>query len=128
MTISDSRLAFADCEAIWEKAWKTDTGVRVHVVDYNSAVHLRMRLHQCRKIDRRENRAIYPEGVPMHGGSAWDAFVVRLKEIDGEFWVYIEKQSAAIIKIESIDELPAQEQIEHEPQKLLVAPTSRRRV
>lgn len=130
MTISDAKFAYNDCYAILDRAVEAKGGARVHVVDENAAIHLRMRLHQARKIDRRENRKVYPEDHPMHGSSAYDGLVVRIKLIDGSAWVYVEKHSAAILRIESIDEVPEVKQLTQEPQHLLEAPTPvlRRRI
>ena len=131
MSITEAKLAFLDCAEVFDKANGTNQGCRVHVSDYNAAVNLRMRLHQCRHLDRREVRRIYQPEDPMYGSSGWDGLVVRIKEIDDAWWVYVEKRGAGILKIESIDDLPKQEhqtQIEHEPVKLLAAPIARRRV
>ena len=115
MSVSDSRLAFRDCDEIFEKASAAGSGCRVHVVDYSAAVNLRMRLHQCRKIDRRDNKRTYDPDHPLYGCSAFDDLVVRLREIDGSWWVYLERRTAGILKIESIDDLEPQHQLSHEP-------------
>lgn len=63
------------------------------MVDFDSAVHFRMRLHTARAIDRRDNAAVYPVGDPMHGTSVYDALIIRIKNIDGEIYVYAEHLS-----------------------------------
>ena len=134
MSISEARLAYTDCAEVLDRAKDANSGCRVHVVGYNEAVNLRMRLHQCRNLDRREMRRIYDEEHPMYNSSAWDGLVVRIKNIDELWWVYVEKRGAGILKIESIDDLPKQlehkpaPQIEHEPIKMIAAPIARRRV
>lgn len=134
MAITEAKLAYLDCAEVLDKANGTASGCRVHVQGYNEAINLRMRLHQCRHLDRREMRRIYDEDHPMYGSSAWDGLVVRIKEIDEVWWVYVEKRGAGILKIESIDDLPKQlthepvKQIEHEPIKMLPAPIARRRI
>lgn len=133
MTISDSKLAYLDCYKILDAAIDATGGCRVHVVDENAAIHLRMRLHQARKIERRENRKVYERDHPQHGASVYDGLIVRIKIIDEEAWVYVEKNTAAILAIESIDQLHQIEdrttkQITQEPQRLLEPPKLRRRV
>lgn len=134
MSITEAKLAYLDCAEVLDKANGADKGCRVHVAGENEAINLRMRLHQCRHLDRREMRRVYQPDDPMYGSSGWDGLVVRIKEIDDLWWVYVEKRGAGILKIESIDDLPKQiehkpvAQIEHEPVKMLPAPIARRRI
>src|SRR5258708_37805165 len=118
MSISDSRLSFLDCYKILDDALEAKGGVRVHVTDRNAAIHLRMRIHQARKLQRKENKLIYSEGDPQYGGNAYDGLVVRIKIVDEKAWVYVEKQGAAILKIETlngatqIEQMPVHQQLE----------------
>lgn len=136
MGITQAKLAYKDCEEAWEKARSAEHGCRVRVPGYNEAINLRMRLHQCRELDRKEQRRVYeatPEH-PMYGSSAWDGLVCRLREADDSWWVYIEKRGAGILEIEPLGEPQMMiehkptPQIAHEPIRLIAGPVVRRRV
>lgn len=92
MSLPDSRLAYTDCFAMFERALNDPAGIRIRADERGHAFHLRMRLHKARQIDRDDNARTYERGDPMFGKSIYDQFVIRVKE-DQEsfFWVYIER-------------------------------------
>lgn len=125
MSISNSRLAYLDCYKVWDRAIENPSGVRVGVRNYDAALHLRMRLHQARKINRRENEEIYEPGEPLHGCSAYDPFTVRIKRVNNSFYLYIEPNRIATEIIEPLDKIiddEAMPLIEVQVQKALPAP------
>jgi hypothetical protein len=103
MSLSNNPGAYADCHEILNRALDDKSGVRIAVESYNAGIHLRMRLHQARELDRRENKKTYPDDHPMNNRSAWDPFVVRIKANDsGKHWVYIEPNVINADEIEAL--------------------------
>ena len=104
MVTSSSRLAYDDCFEILSRALEDKHGARVHCQSRGEAFHLRTRLHSARQIDRRDNIHVYDESDPLHGRSAYDTLVVRIKELDGQHYVYVEKSGGDMV-IESLSEV-----------------------
>lgn len=106
MSPPNSRLAYTDCYDIMNAAIKDGTGARVEVADMNIGTNLRMRIQYARRIDRLDNRMTYEQGDPLYGRSVYDSLVMRLKQVDGRFWVYLEVRSIEKLNIESLSEVP----------------------
>lgn len=102
MAISSSHLAYKDCYAVMDQAVEDSVGVRVEMDDYDKALHFRMRLHQARAIDRRRNAGTYPPDHPMHGLSAYDKLVCRIRQEEGKFWVYLERNTLRVGQVEPL--------------------------
>ena len=124
MSLSNSRLSYADCFELLDRALDEPRGIRAEVPSAKAAGYLRMRIHHARQIDRSENAATYEPDHHLHGRSPYDIFVIRLEEADGRSWVYLDKQKVEIGAIEPIPEgyqieAPAPVlQLEHQPQEI----------
>lgn len=105
MPLSNARLAYQDCFDIFDAALNDEKGARVEMPDVEQATFLRMRLHNARKIDRKDNTEVYSEGDPMYGQSIYDKLTVRIREVGGKIWLYVE-QIALIGKIEGLSSQP----------------------
>lgn len=90
MTVSTSRKAYKDCYDLFDRALAAPLGIRNRCTDPGQANHLRVRLHQARILLRRESLSIYAEEDPNHGASPYDSLIVRIKDVDGHWWVYLE--------------------------------------
>ena len=92
MTVSTSRRAYQDCYDYFDRALAAEAklGIRIKQADPGQANHLRVRLHQARILLRRESLSIYAEEDPNHGASPYDSLMVRIREADDSWWVYIE--------------------------------------
>lgn len=143
MSNSNARMAYLDCYDILDKAVEDNHGCRVRVPNIEAAFHLRMRLHQARKIDRKENNLKYEPGEKMYGQSIYDLVVIRIRSIDGFVFLYLEKPTAKPLHVETLSDLPEDQQKalpapslqklldaarepEHEVVKLIPAPIKRR--
>lgn len=73
---------------------------------------LRMRMHQARALHRKENERVYPPDNRMHGCSPYDVLTIRIKNIDGAIYIYIEQQALYVARGEPLSELP---EVEYEP-------------
>lgn len=102
MSISTSRGSYKDCFDVWKAALDDAEGARVKMTDFDAANHFRMRMHTARAIDRRDNKEIYEQGDKMHGASIYDPLVVRIKNEEGEFYVYVEHVGNSLGKIERL--------------------------
>lgn len=109
MTISTSPLSYTDCYEALDKALDDERGVRVGVESLKSAQFLRMRLNQARSINRDENSRTYEPGHPLHGRSAYDRLMVRIKERGERTYVYIEQVANFTRVIESLSEIEPEE-------------------
>lgn len=121
MTLSQSRFAYNDCYEVMNKAIDDPKGIRVRVDDYNAGIHLRMRIHQARSIDRDDNRKTYANDHPMYGRSPYDRLIVRapVEDIDGNWWVRLDKPEANIYEIESLTDGPPMIEAEYEQVEVL---------
>lgn len=92
MSLPTTPTTYGDCYEVLDKAAAEPKGIRVKVPDYDSAMFFRMRLHQARKIVRKQNKDIYEADHPMHNASPYDELVIRNpRRVNDDFWLYIEK-------------------------------------
>lgn len=130
MTASASIKAYDDCFKLLEQAQEDEQGVRVEMRNGEEANFYRMRIHYARKLDRDKNRVVYEDPQhPMHGASAHDNLVCRIRTIEEKVYLYIEKNETVPGQVEALSEVPAVEyeevkQIEHRP--LLIEAIKRR--
>ena len=126
MTMSNSLLAYQDCTDLLQKAVEDKVGVRVKVADQTSAIHLRNRLHYARRLHREENAKTYDEGEFMHGRSEYDGVVVRMKMIEEQWYIYLERLAIDESKIESLTGLqPIEDTAEPIPDSVIKELTRR---
>lgn len=118
MTISSSPLSYQDCYDLMTEALGDDKGARVKMADIDAAIFLRMRMHNARKLDRNANKEIYDPGDKMYNVSIYDKLVVRIRNIKGEFWIYVEQTSMGMLgTVEKLSEV-----VEEEPEPVLAGP------
>lgn len=103
MPLPKSRHAYSDCEEAYNKALDSTEGVRIRMTDFAAANYFRMRMNNCRVINRRDNSAIYEPGHTLYQGSAWDRLMVTIKKVDGEHYVYVESHGIDTALIEEIE-------------------------
>jgi hypothetical protein len=90
-----------------EKAMEDPKGIRIKFATEEDAWLYRLRLHNARKIDRRENEENYEKGHGMHGKSPYDLLIMRLRQVlngNGSWWLRIEKLSIDNLEIENLSE------------------------
>jgi hypothetical protein len=95
-----------------EKAMDDQKGIRIKFATEQDAWLYRLRLHNARKIDRKENEENYEKGHGMHGKSVYDALIMRLRPVPNggnAWWLRIEKISIGDLEIESLSEAEAEE-------------------
>jgi hypothetical protein len=120
VTTSTSRLAFTDCEDVFEKAFTDPVGIRVMFEEEGKANHFIGRMHRFRELDRLANAQEHPPGHPLHGRSKYDQCVVRRPRPEAfadssiGWWVYVEKMTIENMVIESLSDLP----VYQEPKRL----------
>lgn len=130
MSLSNSRLAYTDCAELLNAALADPRGARIDFTLRTDAEHFMARCHQCRALDRRENRAIHPHGHPLHGRSVWDVLKcsIRPGTLDGAgcWWLYVIRHAIDLTGFQRLSELePAIEEAslaQPSPQLLLAAP------
>jgi hypothetical protein len=95
-----------------EKAMDDQKGIRIKFATEQDAWLYRLRLHNARKIDRKENEENYEKGHGMHGKSVYDSLIMRLRPVPNggnAWWLRIEKISIDDLEIESLSEAEAEE-------------------
>jgi hypothetical protein len=132
MVTSTSRLAYSDCFDLLDKAVADQKGIKIKFASYEDAFHFRLRLHQARKIDRKDNRELYNEGHPMHGRSVYDVLTAKIKKFDNGAWLRIERLDTREFEIESLTEGPEQSELRLDapigpPVKIEISPPKIRR-
>ena len=95
MTFSTSIKSYADCFDLFDQALASPLGIRNHCDDYGVANQLRGRLHYARNLLRKESRRLYEPENPDYDKWAYDPLLVRIRESDGAWWVYIEHRRVA---------------------------------
>lgn len=121
MSVSTSLLAYQDCITIMDQALADPKGARIKVANAGDASYQRLRMHYARKLHRDENAKTYEQGHAMHGRSEYDAITVRIRNIGGECYLYLERTDVVAGEVESLSELEPL-QIEHEPQRQIEPP------
>lgn len=103
MAMSNSRFSYGDCYDLMDKALADSKGIRIKFSSSGEAIHFRLRLHTARRIDRKDNLEVYPDGHAMHGKSPYDPLVMRIKyTADDTTWLRLEKVEAREFEIESL--------------------------
>lgn len=116
MPTSTSRLSYTDCFDYFEQALADPKGLAIGFEFSGDARHFRLRLHAARALDRRENAETYEQGHPLFGRSMFDEIVLRIREIEGETYVLLEKSSAKVLNVKSLSEMVLPEDlVEPEP-------------
>ena len=95
MTFSTSIKSYADCFDLFDRALASPLGIRNRCEGPGDANQLRGRLHYARNLQRKESRSIYDSDAPEYDTSAYDPLLVRIRESDGAWWVYIEHRRVA---------------------------------
>lgn len=113
MPVSSSRLSYSDCFTLFDKAHADEKGARFQVNggdNYGDAYHFRLRMHQARAIDRKDNKEIYEIGEPLYGRSIFDPLVIQIKgpDTEGKWWIYVKHTEINVDDIESLSELEAE--------------------
>lgn len=111
MSLSTSLLSYEDCLAYYSQAMENEVGIRIRVASEAAAIHLRMRLHKARQLDRERNREIYTDPAhPMHYGTIFDQLFVQLAEDPRGWWVVIQRRQPGGLEVEALGPaLPAPE-------------------
>jgi len=95
MVTSLAKNAYQDCFDLLDHALESPAGIRNGPFDTGGAHQLRTRLNQARVLSRQDARLIYQDDDPKWNTSAYDPLVIRIKEIDEQYWVYIEPRKVA---------------------------------
>jgi hypothetical protein len=103
MSLPNSLHAYISELDAFDRASKSDKGIRIEMPSFSKARHYANRLNYARKLDRTENAKVLDEDMPMHGKSDYDCFMVSVKEdTAGCWWVYIEKNDVIPGEVEEL--------------------------
>ena len=91
MTTPTSRAAYKVYYDALDRAIDSPAGIRVGANNEGEAYQYRVRLHSARSLDRELNRQGREPSDPQYGISDYDNLIVRVREEEGEWWVYIER-------------------------------------
>lgn len=125
MSLPKSRASFQDCFDIFDRALADEKGIRIPVRNYQTAVHLRMRLHTARQLDRDYGRERYEPGHFMHGCSEYDRLVVKLRETRDDpprIFIYIEHVNLDWGDVEVLSEVVEETRVAIPPMPTLALP------
>jgi len=105
MAISSSRISYSDCYEHWDAAVADSIGLRIRFTNEPDAWRENLRLNKARRIDRDDNKKIYPVEHPMHAQSIYDQFSIRKRQ-EGEAWfLYITRKKSTDYKSEPLSQL-----------------------
>ena len=102
-----------DVYDILDRALNDNRGVRIRFGREGDAIQLRLRIHEARHSERRRNRLAYDPGHEMHNRSIYDGLVLRIREDSGEWYLYIEHNTAGEVESLSDIEREIESGIEH---------------
>lgn len=109
MPVSNSRLSYSDCFSLFDKALEDSKGARYQVnggVKYGDSHHFRLRMHNARSIDRKDNKEVFGIGDPLYGRSVYDPLIIQIKEdTEGKWWIYVRHTEIDESEIEALSEL-----------------------
>lgn len=109
MPVSNSRLSYSDCFTLFDKALEDTKGARFQVSEgkhHGDAWQFRLRMHQARAIDRKDNRELYQLGDPLYGHSVYDPLIIQIKtDTEGKYWIYVKHTEIDADQIEALSEL-----------------------
>jgi hypothetical protein len=124
MAISNSRFSYGDCYDLMDKALADPKGIRIKFTSWGDALHFRLRLHTARRIDRKDNLEVFPSDHAMHGKSAYDPLIMRIKATqDGTTWLRLEKVDARQFTIESLADDEVEPELGFKPPPVYKPPT-----
>lgn len=120
MSLPNSLGSYLDCRSLYDAAVADPKGARACLGTYDACINMRTRMHYFRALDRRANEAIYPKGDPKHGASIYDDYVVQIiRDVDDEFWLYIQPRSARVLAIEGLSTVEDPIDVDGEEVKLI---------
>lgn len=103
MTYPINKEAYEDCYNILDAALLSKNGIRYPESTWDKAVYLVNRLNYARKIDRLLSMRIHEPSNPRYGISGYDTLRIRRpKEIDGQWWIYIEQRKIDLGLLEEL--------------------------
>lgn len=110
MPVSNSRLSYSDCFTLFDKALEDSKGARYQVnkgLTRGDAWQFRLRMHNARQIDRRDNKDLFPDpGEPLHGRSIYDPLLIQIKQdVEEKWWIYVVHTEIEAGDIEALSEL-----------------------
>lgn len=112
MPVSNSRLSYSDCFTLFDKALDDSKGARYQVnggLTRGDAWQFRLRMHNARQIDRKDNRELFELGDPLYGRSIYDPLLIQIKQdVEEKWWIYVIHTEIDEGQIESLSELEAQ--------------------
>lgn len=123
MALSTSPLAYAQCYEVLDQALNDPSGARLPVRTYQDGEYLRARLHQARAIDRKSSEKAYKPGDALYGQSIYDKLVVRIKDLEGQVYVYVEQVDNQMPEVELLSQVEAAE-VTDQPELELEEPTT----
>lgn len=109
MPVSNSRLSYTDCFTLFDRALDDKKGVRYQVnkgASRGDAWQFRLRMHNARQIDRKDNKELYEVGAPLYGRSIYDPLLIQIKQdVEQKWWIYVVHTEIDGDEIEALSEL-----------------------
>jgi len=107
MSYPTSYMAYTDCYEVMDRALANDRGVRLQMADRTAAEYQRTRINYARKLNRKQNEKIYADPEhPLHGASPYDKLVCRIKQYNGNCYLYVEHYAPIYKSIEDLTDEP----------------------
>lgn len=82
MAFSEAIASYDDVRTLLDQAIASEKGIRIHLETPAACIHLRHRAYAFRKMDRRNNREIFPPGHIQHGKSPYDSLMLTIEGTD----------------------------------------------
>lgn len=102
-----SRLAYAECYEVLDRALESERGIIRLFFDKGQAMNFRTRVQKARDYDRKQSMLIYQPTDPLYGQTIYAALTIRMPAYDKErerWMVRIEKNLVSDMEIEEIPE------------------------
>ena len=105
MSLPLQMAAYGDCFELFERAKADSIGIRAFVGKKTAAERLRYRMQMARRLARDESKRLYDRDSPQWNKSEFDDLILLLRQdVDGDWWIYVERYGQEIGAIESLSE------------------------
>jgi len=91
----DTTADYADCFEDLEAALQSKRGIRIPFTASGDAIQYRLKLYRARKSDRYANLELPPSHI-LYSKSVYDKLVMRVFEVEGETFLYIEHHTRGV--------------------------------
>ena len=101
-----SRLAYADCYDLLDRAIESPRGIQRLFADRGQAMNFRVRVQKARDYDRQQSMRVYDPDNPLYGQTIYAQITIRMPRFDEERGKWVVKLERNLIENMEIEDIP----------------------